>query len=106
MSDTRIPDPTVLGVLACDFGARPVGTPHFDQLAPSLRALRRDGAQLVAEYDPAAAEQLAALVAADRACSAGIGWEIESAATLRLTARPEQIELMERMLAPGARRET
>jgi hypothetical protein len=94
--ETRI-DEATLGALACDLRLRPRGAPHFGDLAGALREVRREDGWLVVEYDPAAAPALAALVAAERACCAGIDWRADGA-MLWVGAAPEQIDLLERLV--------
>lgn len=92
----------VLGVMSCEIALRPAGAPHFADLAPALRDVRREGAELVVTYDDLAREQLAQVVAAERLCCAGIGWTLDEAgATLRVSAAPEQLDLMEQLVRLG-----
>jgi hypothetical protein len=94
--------PAVLGVMACAIARRPAGAPHFADLAPAVRGVRRDGAELVVTYDDAAREQLAQVVAAERLCCAGIVWSLDDAgATLRVRATPEQLDLLESVVQLG-----
>jgi hypothetical protein len=83
-----------LDVLSCDIGARPHDAPTPDDLAPALRGLRREGATLALEFDPAAADTVVAFAAAEQRCCAGIGWEVERgvAVTLRVRATPAQLD--------------
>jgi hypothetical protein len=100
-SKPRYPE-TILGVMACEIGLRPAGAPHFADLAPALRDVRREGGQLVVSYDDGAREMLAEVVAAERLCCAGIGWGLDDeGATLRISATPEQLELMEQLVRAG-----
>jgi hypothetical protein len=93
----------LLGVLSCRIGLRPAGAPHFADLAPSLRDVRRDGAELVVSYDDRARATLAGVVAAERLCCAGIGWSLEDdGVTLRVRATPEQLDLLEQVVRLGA----
>jgi hypothetical protein len=69
MSDSTLPQQypkATLGVMSCEIALRPAGAPHFADLAPALRDVRRDGEQLVVTYDDAARAQLAEVVAAER----------------------------------------
>src|SRR5688500_14736246 len=104
MPDSSLPQQyprTVLGVMSCEIALRPAGAPHFADLAPALRDVRREGDQLVVTYDDAVRAQLAEVVAAERLCCAGIGWSLDDAgATLRVSATPEQLELMEQVVRP------
>ena len=65
-----------LEVLACDYQQRPRGAPSFVDLEPAIRRVTRHADALEVEFDPAAAEQVEALVAAERLCCATIGWEL------------------------------
>jgi hypothetical protein len=95
-----------LDVLACEIGRRPVDAPHLTDLAPAVRAVRRDGTALVVELDPAAAEAAAAAVAAERLCCPEIGWHLERGddghagrtLTLRIEAAPVQLDALEPLL--------
>jgi hypothetical protein len=74
----------IIEVLDCDLGARPQAAPGIDALLPHvLRASRAPGALLV-EFERQAEPMLDAFVEAERLCCAGIGWEIERDAGLRL----------------------
>ena len=86
-----------LAVLACDLGKRPRGAPGFPDLAPDLKAMRREGGALVAEYDAAAAGTLAELAAAERLCCAGIDWRVDGA-TLTVRATAERLDALETIL--------
>jgi hypothetical protein len=88
--------------MSCEIALRPAGAPHFADLAPALRGVRRDGDQLVVTYDEGARAQLEKVVAAERLCCAGIGWSLDDAgATLRVSATPEQLDLMEQLVRLG-----
>jgi hypothetical protein len=89
MSD--LSDGRVLETLACDIGLRPRGAPGFHDVAEAVRTVRRNDDELVVEYEPAAAGQLAELVAAERLCCASIDWRLEGA-TLRVRATPAQLD--------------
>lgn len=98
-------DPEVLEAMACDIGARPAGAPHFDDVAGALRAVRHEPGVLVVEYDSAAADILAGVVAAERVCCPEIGWHLERVAPplgdttggvvrLRVEAGPAQLDVV------------
>jgi hypothetical protein len=89
-----------LELLACQWGRRPKGAPTFGDLAGAVRVVGRADGALVVEYEPAAADRLAGLVAAERLCCAGIGWELVGA-TLRITAPPAQLDLLEQVVRAG-----
>ena len=90
---------TLLSSLSCQIGKRPAGAPHFADLAPALREVRREGGQLVVTYAESARAVLAEVVAAERLCCAGIGWHLEDeAATLRISAEPAQLDVLERLV--------
>jgi thioredoxin-like negative regulator of GroEL len=95
-------DAETLATLACDLGARPQNAPHFGEVAGAVRAVRREAGALVVDYAPDAGTALAAIVAAERACCAGLGWHlerVEDAATgavvrLRVEASPAQLDAL------------
>jgi thiol-disulfide isomerase/thioredoxin len=97
-------DPATLATLACDLGARPAGAPHFGAVAGAVRAVRREPGALVVDYAPEAEETLAAIVAAERACCADLGWHLERASAgagdagdgvrLRVEASPAQLDAL------------
>ena len=104
--------PETLAVLACDLGARPPDAPHFGAVAESVRAVRLTADALVVDYAPAAGDALEAIVAAERACCAEIGWHLErvdggaagTVVRLRVEARPAQLEALAAVFdaPPGA----
>ena len=102
MPDSSLPQQypeAVLGVMSCEIALRPAGAPQLADLAPALRGVRREGGQLVLTYDDAARAQLEQVVAAERLCCAGIGWNLDgTGARLRVSATPEQLELIERLV--------
>jgi hypothetical protein len=91
------PGAEIRRVLSCDLGLRPAGAPHFGDLARALRAVRREGDRLVVEYDPGVVASVAALVAAERACCAGIEWDADGG-TLLVRAAPEQLDVLEQVV--------
>jgi hypothetical protein len=74
----------IIEVLDCDLGARPKAAPGIDTLLPYVRASKRTDGAIVVDFDAEALETLAAFVEAERLCCAGIGWNIERDAGLRL----------------------
>jgi thioredoxin 1 len=105
-------DPETLATLACDLGARPAAAPHFGEVAGAVRAVRREAGALVVEYAPEAGETLEAIVAAERACCAELGWHLErggaagagaaSAVRLRVEAPPAQLDALAPLFAAPA----
>jgi thioredoxin 1 len=97
-------DAATLTTLACDPGARPREAPHFGDVAEAVRAVRREPGALVVEYAPEVGETLAAIVAAERACCAELGWRLERVAAgagddgdvvrLRVEATPAQLDAL------------
>jgi thioredoxin-like negative regulator of GroEL len=95
-------DSETLATLACDLGARPADAPHFGAVAGAVRAVRREAGALVVDYAPEAGDALAAIVAAERACCAELGWHLERAeagaagAVVRLwvEATPAQLDAL------------
>ncbi|HEU5318984.1 MAG TPA: hypothetical protein VFX49_22935 [Chloroflexota bacterium] len=88
-------DPQLLDTLACDISARPRGAPHFDDVLPALRAMRREPGALVADFDPAFADTLTLVVDAERQCCAELGWHLKPAdgvIRLRIEGSPDQLD--------------
>ncbi len=102
----------LLATLACDIGARPVEAPHLADVAAATRAVRREETTLLVDYDPAIAERVAAVVAAERLCCAVIGWHLDGpvsdastaagapahALRLRIEASPAQLDAIQLLL--------
>src|SRR5262249_15005535 len=97
---TNIDRDDLLDVLVCDIGARPKWAPSFFDLQPAIRRVQLQAGAMVAEFDPGNAEQVEQLVAAERLCCAGIGWDLTQGATveLRIRAQPAQLDLMQQFL--------
>ena len=106
-------DPETLATLACDLGARPREAPHFGDVAAAVRAVRREAGALVVDYAPEAGDALAAIVAAERACCAELGWHLERVAgaaagaagavvRLRVEATPAQLDALAPVFAAPA----
>ena len=89
-----------LDILACEYEKRPKGAPSFFDLQPAIRGVHRSGSILAMEFDPAAASAVAELVAAERLCCPGIGWELTRGPVLRLRiqATPAQLDVFEQFL--------
>ena len=85
---------SVLVVLGCDAAARPGAAPELQDLTAAIRAVRREGQTLIVDFDPAAADTVAAVVAAERRCCAEIGWHLETqpAVTLRIVGSAAQLD--------------
>jgi DNA-binding transcriptional MerR regulator len=96
MNRDRIAPEDVLEALACEIDERPAGAPALDDLAPSLRGMRREPGALVVEFDPVAADTVEAFAAAERRCCAGIRWDVERGPTisLRITATAAQLDAL------------
>ena len=92
-----------LDTVACEFDKRPKDAPSFFDLADAIRGVRRDTGWLVVEFDAAAVDQVEALVAAERACCPGIGWELTRgpAVRLRVVATEPQLDIVEGFLGRG-----
>jgi hypothetical protein len=96
--------------LACEIGARPVGAPPFHSLASAARRVWRDGGSLLVDYDPAAVEQVTAVVEAERRCCSTIGWHLEestdnaraSTLRLRIEGSTAQLDVLEELLSTPA----
>jgi hypothetical protein len=83
----------IIEVLDCDLGARPKAAPGIGALLPHVRASNRTDGAIVVDFDAEAAETLAAFVEAERLCCAGIGWNIEGDAGLRLRITAGEAQL-------------
>jgi hypothetical protein len=90
----------VMALLACTWQERPLGAPTLGDLASHIQAVRRDGDVLVVEYHPSARDALAQVIAAERRCCPGIGWQVagDDRATLRITAMPEQLDALSQVI--------
>lgn len=90
-----------IDVLACDITQRPREAPSIFDIAPSIRRMDRRADAVVVEFEPAAGDAVAAFVAAERRCCAGIGWELERepALRLRVTASAGQLEVLVHLFA-------
>lgn len=99
MDDTQ-PEET-LGVLACDFRARPRGAPTVFDVLPAVRGLKRAADALTVEFAPDAVKTVTAYVAAERRCCADIRWELERKPALRLRIRAKrgQLDILEQLFA-------
>lgn len=70
-------DPALLDTLSCEIGARPTAAPHFGDVAPALRGVKREEGALLVDYDAQVADTLAAVVEAERLCCPDLGWSVE-----------------------------
>jgi hypothetical protein len=91
----------LLDVLVCDIAARPKGAPSFFDVQSAIRRVQREDGALLVEFDPANAEQVEQLVAAERLCCAEIGWELTRGTNveLRIRARPAQLDIVQQFLS-------
>jgi hypothetical protein len=87
----------IIEVLDCDLGARPKTAPGINALLPLARSSTRTATALIVDFDPQADEMLEGFVEAERLCCAGIGWDIERGAGLRLriTAGKSQLDAIQ-----------
>jgi hypothetical protein len=94
-------DADLLSVLSCEIDARPSGAPTLDEILPMLRNVQREPKALVIEFDSASSPIVEAFAAAERQCCSAIGWEVGGlrAATLRITAEPAQLDVLEGVFA-------
>jgi hypothetical protein len=83
----------IIEILDCDLDVRPKAAPGIDALAPHVRGVTRTAQAILVEFDSQAAETLAAFVEAERLCCAGIGWDIERDAGLRLRINASEVQL-------------
>ena len=102
MTDDREPL-ELLDVLACDFAARPGGAATIDEVAPHVRAVRRDPSTLIVEFDDSARDAVRDFVAAEQRCCAGLGWHLqqEPLLELRIEAAPAQLDILQQVLDPS-----
>jgi hypothetical protein len=84
-------DKDVLATLACDVAARLAEAPHLADVAAAIRAVCREETALLVDYDPAAAERVGAVVAAERLCCAEIGWHLDGPVSDASTAAGTQL---------------
>jgi hypothetical protein len=93
----------LLDVLACDFASRPRGAATIDDVAPHVRAVRRDPLTLVIEFEDSARDAVRDFVAAEQRCCAGLGWHLqqEPALELRIDASPAQLDILQQLLPPS-----
>ncbi len=89
-----------LDVLACEYERRPKGAPSFFDLQGAIRQVQREDDALVVDFDTHEAARVEQLVAAERLCCPGIGWELEQtpAPRLRIRAAPAQLAVFEQFL--------
>ena len=87
----------IIEILECEIGARPRAAPGIDQLLPQVCGVSRAPGAVLVEFDPQASDMLGGFVEAERLCCAGIGWDIEREAGLRLriSASDEQLAAIE-----------
>lgn len=70
-------DGELLEVLACDLQARPRGAPGAAEILPAVQSVRREPDALLITFAPGALAAVAAFVAAEQRCCAGIGWQLD-----------------------------
>ncbi len=89
-------DIELLDVLVCEIGVRPKAAPTFETLEPHIEQVQRFEDRLVVSFAAAAADDVAALVEAERLCCPGIGWELvrEPSVLLTITATPAQLDVL------------
>jgi DNA-binding transcriptional MerR regulator len=102
MSEPHTPE--IIETLMCEIGKRPGGAPTFDDIVGSVTALLRDADGLTVTFNPAAAETVRAVVAAEQQCCSTIGWRLAAERGLRLhiTATTLQLDALEQIF--GGRR--
>lgn len=90
----------MIELVACDIAARPAGAPLPSDLTPHLRSVERADGALTITFAAEAADQVAAFAAAERACCAGIGWEVRrDPLVLRITAGAAQLDAIAQLFA-------
>ena len=94
-------DRDALNALACEIELRPRGAPGIGAIAKAVRNVTRDGERsLAVSFDPAAARDIEAFVAAEQRCCSTLMWTLtRDAVALRLTieAQPQQIDVLEEL---------
>jgi hypothetical protein len=87
------PRDEIIEVLDCDLGVRPKAAPGIDALIPYVRTVSRTSGALTVDFDSGVADTLEAFVEAERLCCAGIGWEIERDAGIRLRINADETQI-------------
>jgi DNA-binding transcriptional MerR regulator len=95
--------PEVVDALVCELGKRPNGAPTIEDIVGSVTSVHCESNSLVVELDPAAAEEVQAVVETERQCCSTITWQLEpeQGTHLRITALPLQLETLEAMFSPA-----
>jgi hypothetical protein len=93
--------PDVVETLVCELGRRPESAPTIGDVVGSVRSVRRDASSLMVEFEPAAADVVAAVVDAERQCCSTLGWRLETdrGVLLRIDAKPLQLDALEAMFS-------
>lgn len=96
---TDLTDDT-LDVLACEYQKRPKNAPSFDDLHSAVRTVRREDDALIIQFDPARADAVEELAAAERLCCPTIAFDVTRTPvlTLRITATAAQLDIFEQFL--------
>ena len=102
----QLPD-EALEALSCELDRRPKGSLTFGEVAGRVRSVQREDDLLVVQFDPAAAELVAAYAAAERQCCRTIDWRVENAPTVRLVigGTPTQVSVLEELFSMPERPE-
>jgi hypothetical protein len=105
---TTIRDQERLDTLACEIGVRPADAPQITDIIGAVRATTRAQDSLTVRFDTSAADAVAGFVAAEQLCCRDIHWDLirEPELTLRITAWPAALDVLEEMLAEAPTSET
>jgi hypothetical protein len=91
-----------LAILACDLGARPPGAPGAEDIVHALVGATRSADTLALAFDPSAATDVEAFVAAERQCCSTLDWQVERlphSTVVRIAAAPDQLDVLEQAFA-------
>jgi hypothetical protein len=88
-----------LEALSCEIGRRPEDAPTFGDVIGRVKSVRRQDDSLIVQFDPAAADVVAAYAEAERQCCSTINWQLETgpAVWLRISGTPMQIAALQEM---------
>jgi hypothetical protein len=87
----------LLDVLACEIGLRPTDAPTLFSVSPHTRSIRKDGLDLLVEFEESAARDVERFAAAERLFCPGLDWVVATApiVTLRIRGSATQVDLLE-----------
>lgn len=93
-----------LEAIGCDIAARPKGAPTFDDIAPSVRDVKRDVTTLILSFDASVARDVEAFVAAEQKCCSTLAFKVRPGdpTVLRIEGTEPEINLMEKWMTPAS----